>query len=162
VCCKNSVFFLLWCVCFLHVASYVLYVWCAFCMCDCDSCVVVFDRLGVWLAVRVMRVVCDVRTVCGHAWSVSLTMCVVFSLRTVLQVYCVQLRSQCVWGLMFSVLCCPGVERLLHSSTLEIASHACPFSPQVRKPLGVGVGSCFLRAIEEDAKSRLVPLIAML
>ena len=45
-----------------------------------------------------MSVVCDVRTVCGHAWSVSLTVCAVFTLRTVLQMYCVQIMfSVCVW-----------------------------------------------------------------
>ena len=39
---------------------------------------------------------------------------------------------------MFNVLCCSGAERLTHSSTLETASHDCPFSPQVRKRLGAG------------------------
>jgi len=108
VCCTNSVFLLLWsvcvcvCVCVLHVALYVLYVWCSFCTCDCDLCVVVSDRLYVWLAVGVTGVICDVCTVCGHAWSVSLTGCVVFTLRTVFHASSVQLCS--VWG-GFDVQC---------------------------------------------------------
>ena len=36
-----------WFVCVLHVALYVLYVWCASGMCGCDLCVAVFDRLCV-------------------------------------------------------------------------------------------------------------------
>ena len=58
-------------------------------------------------------------------------MCVVSTLRTVFQVYSVQLCSRCVWGLMFSVMCCLGVARLLRSSALGTDSPACPFPPQV-------------------------------
>lgn len=39
---------------------------------------------------------CDVCTVRGHACSVCLTVCVVFTPRTMVHVYCVQLCAQCV------------------------------------------------------------------
>ena len=80
-----------------------------------------------------MSVLCDACTVYGQAWSVGLTVGVVFTLRTVVHVYSVQLCSRC------DVLC---VEGLLHSSAQKVASHACPFSPQVCNPPG---GRCFLR-----------------
>jgi len=69
-----------------------------------------------------MSVICEVCTLWGHGRSVSLTVSVVFTLRTVVHVYCVQLCSRCVGVLMFSVMCCLCVERLLHSSALKGAS----------------------------------------
>lgn len=59
-----------------------------------------------------LSVICDVCTACGHAWTLSHTVCVVFTLRTVVHVHCVQLCAWCVWGLLFSVMCCLRVERL--------------------------------------------------
>lgn len=103
MCCLDSVFFLLWYTCVFNVGLYVRYVWRAFCMCDCDLCV--------WLAFGVMSVICYVCTVCGHAWPVCLTVCVVITLRSVVHVNCVQLCARCVWGPR-SVMCGLCVGRL--------------------------------------------------
>ena len=110
--------------CALRVAFYV-------------ACVVVaFDSLCVWLALGLVSAICDVCTVDGQAWPVWPTVCVVFTLGTVAHVRCVQSCSRCVCGVMFSVMCCSCVERLLHSSAQKTASHACAFSPQVCNPPG--------------------------
>lgn len=117
-----SAFFLLWFVCVPHVG-----------LCGGG---VAFDSLCVWLALGLVSAICDVCTVDGQAWPVWPTVCVVFTLGTVAHVRCVQSCSRCVWGVMFSVMCCSCVERLLHSSAQKTASHACAFSPQVCNPPG--------------------------
>lgn len=83
MCLTNSVFFFLRRAHFLHAVLHVL------CVVRVMR-VLVFDSWCAWSAVGVMSVICDVCTVRGHAWSVCLTVCVAFTLRTMVHVHCVQ------------------------------------------------------------------------
>lgn len=98
VCFINSLFFLLWFAYFFNVIFHALCVVCVLSVRLWFVCVL--DRLCVWLAVWVMSVICDLRTVCGHAWWVCLTVCVLFTLRNVVHVHFVETCAWCVWGLV--------------------------------------------------------------
>lgn len=50
-------------------------------------------------------------TVCGRPWSVCLNVCAVCTLRTVVQVHCVQFCDPCACSVLFSVMCSLCVER---------------------------------------------------
>lgn len=89
-------------------------------------------------------------TVCGRPWSVCLNVCAVCTLRTVVQVHCVQFCDPCACSVLFSVMCSLCVERFYVYSGFACCGYfvcVCLYVLCWRFPCVLCVAVCFVCSV---------------